>query len=230
MPLRGTGMMKTGPEGITKNTFGMVTSRAAQGKQERTVATERENSVASVSFARTVQGDRILKIGVIVRVYEPDRPTRNNNGIGTAWARPVIDTIAQTGKLCQSRPRPPADISAGQQMIVAPTSSQHTPIRWQSCGPRVEDIRPGFLVPQIQLSQGGRQSGAGPQQAARTVAFSWASVRRRARLLEFTLQRAGLRRYDLRTPKRASPTDSVSRPVGVHAPACESEMRLDPAR
>jgi hypothetical protein len=37
--------------GITKNTFGIVTSGAAQGRQERTEATERKNSVASVSSA-----------------------------------------------------------------------------------------------------------------------------------------------------------------------------------
>ncbi len=51
MPLRGNRDDENRASGITKNTFGIVTSGAAQGKQERTEATERENSVASVSFA-----------------------------------------------------------------------------------------------------------------------------------------------------------------------------------
>ncbi len=51
MPLRGNRNDDNWASGMTKNTFGIVRSGAGHGKQERTEATERENSVASVSFA-----------------------------------------------------------------------------------------------------------------------------------------------------------------------------------
>ncbi len=51
MPVRGNWDDDNSASEMTKNTFGIVRSGAAQGKQERTEATERENSVASVSFA-----------------------------------------------------------------------------------------------------------------------------------------------------------------------------------
>ncbi len=51
MPLHGNRDDENWASGMTKNTFGIVRSGAARGKQERTEATERENSAASVSSA-----------------------------------------------------------------------------------------------------------------------------------------------------------------------------------
>ncbi len=51
MPLCGNRDDDNWASGMTKNTFGTVRGGAAQGKQEGTEATERENSVTSVSFA-----------------------------------------------------------------------------------------------------------------------------------------------------------------------------------